>query len=253
MFIADLDSEIDDIKSAAENGKLVIFLGAGIGAQVDLPDWKEFNQELISKHQPKSKTSPELIEEFKNELRAEKDYYKVFHKIFKEDQRTYARMIKHLWECPHANLERFRLIVRSILKLGKFSIATTNIDSLIIDSGLFRSHQYNYRERCFSQDISKEKVFFVHGVNEKAVFTSTDREELYNIEEFRSFLYNLFGSYHVLFVGCSFDDRPLLNHARLPSFQTSDEKFYHWALFAEDTDKDKLETLKDYGVRAIWI
>lgn len=202
-------SDINIIDRAADERRLIIFLGAGISCAVGLPPWDKVKSDLIDT----VRLSPDADENTKDQLR-NMDIYACFERIYRMDRTIYEHILNQSLCTSDENVDKFKMLLRALKSLNPVSIVTTNVDDLLLDCGVLKRNQFRYMEECAPQELRDDKVFCLHGNREKHVFNSYDTK-LYDSSDFRNFLNNLFGSYCVLFIGFSFRDRKLLECAEL--------------------------------------
>ena len=231
----------DQIEKSASEGRLIIFLGAGISCAVGLPTWDSVKNDLIDQ--------VNLPSDLKDELR-NMETYSCFEAVYRHNPETYSRILDSALSTNGASRDEFRRLLKVFGSLKPASIVTTNVDDLLRDCGIFTADQFRYMEECAPQELRDDKVFCLHGNREKHVFNTYDTK-LYDCSHFKSFLNNVFGSYCVLFVGFSFRDRKLLECAKLnPEFGRKHDKYpRHFALLDSKHEKPpSWEPRQDYGI-----
>src|SRR5690625_5167 len=123
------NEHIKEISEASKNGKLTIFVGAGVSKLSNYPDWKELTDEFAKKIGIKPKQS------YSNEeyLSIPQKYY---YSIGKNDKEYYKLIKEQLDKDIEPNI-----VHNLILSLKPVNIITTNFDDLIEKSvsknGLF--------------------------------------------------------------------------------------------------------------------
>src|SRR5205085_2875922 len=92
----------------------------------------------------------------------------------------------------------------------------------------------------------------LHGNREKNIFTKTDLNDLYGKPQFQKFLANIFGSYTVLFVGCSFRDEKIKEYLELHAQNQSKGLKIHHALIPSDLSDPPPQSLEElYGIEPL--
>lgn len=237
----------EEIKIAAEEKRLLIFLGAGISCAAGLPCWNRLKEELLQKCI--DKFDPDSFEHIKNW-----PYYSCFKEIFTKDPITYkAELSKALVCSGETNLKKFKNLIITIKKLEPFSIITTNVDSLLKQCGVYKQEQFRYREECCPNELRNDKVFCIHGDMKNAIMNSFDLRNLYKNPDFENFVYNVFGSYSVLFLGYSLTEAELLKFATVNNhYQTKNRNYnFHYALYPSDKTTEDEFFLREYGIKIL--
>lgn len=235
-----------EARSAAKEKRLVIFLGAGVSCEAGLPSWDQLKENLIDD----CKLPAGIDSTIKDQLKV-MNFYECFALIERYDKTTYEEYLSRAVAITKdVNMSVFKECIEIICSWNPVAIVTTNVDSLLIDNGKFSSIDFRFKEQCCPQEIRNGKVFFLHGKGEESIFSLFDLNKLYDNSGFKNFLYNLFGSYVVLFIGSSFRDDEMLKYALLnEQMQNNDEvkKLSHVALLPKD--ENQTERLKLYGIK----
>jgi len=243
-----LPSLPNEIKIAAKERRLLIFLGAGISCAAGLPSWEEVKGILLKKCRDKFVEDPIRFQEISN-----MPYYECFSEVFRIDRDTYNKELNKALSCNDEQLDIFKKLINTIKKLNPCSIITTNVDDLLTRCGLYTPDKFRYREQCCPQELREDKVFCLHGTKENAVFNRFELVGLYGNPDFKNFLYNVFGSYSVLFLGYSFKDEALRETMRINVYyQTQKEDYtFHYALLPSDAQINEILYQRQFGIRII--
>ena len=199
-------SNIRHIKEASNQGRLVVFVGAGVSKNSGVPLWSE----LISA----------MKEEMPKSISGETDYLKVAQ-VYKDsrDHKEYMdlvkKVLKHNKVIPND-------IHKAILALKPCHIVTTNYDDLLEQEIQNELKQYALVRE--DKDIPNmhypNSLIKMHGdyITDNIVLTENDYYDYARkFPLIRSFVFSLFASKLVLFVGFSFTDlnlKVILNDLR---------------------------------------
>ncbi|MBI1927551.1 SIR2 family protein [Candidatus Poribacteria bacterium] len=241
----------NEIEKASDEHRLIIFLGAGISCAAGLPSWDKVKNDLIDLARLPLNYDKNIKDQLRN-----METYACFERIRREDRTTYDRIIESFLSSTNADLDKFRQLLGSLKSLKPTSIITINVDDLLFDCGVFRSHQFRYMDECAPQELRDDKVFFLHRSLDRKqegriIFNTRDKMSLYASPFFTNFLNNVFGSYCVLFIGFSFRDTDLLKYATLnPKFGDRNNEFRgHVALLPSNHEGPPyLELEQQYGI-----
>lgn len=199
-------SHIQHIQDASKQGRLVIFVGAGVSANSGVPMWKE------------------LIDEFKKELpeelNKETDYLKIAE-LYKTSRRHKEYMdkvksvLKYRSTLPNP-------IHKAILDLKPCHIITTNYDDLIEQTieKTFSPYDIVRQDTDLPNMQYPNAIIKMHGDFDTDNIVLTERDYYNYVRNFpliRSYILSLFASKLVLFVGFSLTDlnlKLILNDVR---------------------------------------
>jgi len=250
------------IKKAAENGKLVLFVGAGASMLLGMPSWKQLADSVL-----KNLRSKGLINY------AELNQLKILDPK-KQLSIAYTLADKNIdLDLPHYLTRTKDSKIYSYLNAIGSVYVTTNYDhELFPESREISSNQLNQTvERVsdpndFNTAILKTPGTVIHlhgdiGTPGKMIVTTRDYLSHYDHENVISFLGKLFDEYTVLFVGYGLEEAEILEHilrrgkARKKDNQNDELKRYTIQGFFESEQPlyEKLVTYykKSFGVRLI--
>ncbi len=190
-----INTSIAKIREAKKTNKLVLFVGAGVSSNSNLPSWNElinhFAKELgisIKKSNDDYLKIPQL---FYNE-RGEKEYYDKIYSVF-------SKTLKPNW------------IHKELFKLLPSTIITTNYDSLLEDSASFVGQHFHTIRK--DQDIpytnNDKMIIKMHGdlVTRNIVLKEDDYLSYSNnFKLIETLIKSIFTSKVVLFIGYSASD-----------------------------------------------
>ncbi|MCW6092372.1 SIR2 family protein, partial [Clostridium sporogenes] len=195
-----LDEKIRYIKKAKDENRLVIFVGAGVSKNSDLPDWSELVKEFVNRlNYPISKDKELSSDEY---LKIPQYYYNI------HGRENYERVIKEVLDIERECNEIHELIFR----LNPKHIITTNYDRLLENTMI--------EQRMIFDVISKDKdlldsnksnyIIKMHG-DIKALDNIVLKENDYlnysqNHILIETFIKSLLVSNTFLFVGYSLND-----------------------------------------------
>ena len=239
------DNSIEKLRSAFQNRKLVLVLGAGVSREYGLPDWNTLIQKLLIY---------ELDKTSKNSKDESGVLAKIFDKLFNPNPLIAARYLKNQYmeNSNNANTDAidhingtnsFNLAVKEIIydeiKQSIFSslfneikelcvqshegsldsIITYNYDD-ILEMNLSEGNNISYKSIYSSSSINYEEgempIYHVHGYLPREGHSCSDEiilsEDVYHQQYNDSFNWsnfiqiNKFASYTCLFIGVSLSD-----------------------------------------------
>ncbi|MGL5988175.1 SIR2 family protein [Cetobacterium sp.] len=189
------DKYIDFLAEELQNQKLVIFVGAGVSINSDLPSWhslvKSYAEYMgIEKDNYNSEEMLEIPEKFYNHFGKIK-YYDILEKKFKNNHEP-------------------NFIHKALNKLNLEYIITTNYDNLI-EIELNESNEYDVvtKDEELAYSKSKKMIIKMHGdiENRNVVLKRSDYDKYeQNFPLITTFVKSLFTTNTVLFIGYSLND-----------------------------------------------
>lgn len=223
--IKEMPSLLPEIKEAAENKKLAIFIGAGISRFLDCTSWSVLANNLTKRCEKEG-----LMNHFERETFAKMDDMKkvitICNQILKNDNRFMEEMKRAFndgiaQKYKNQDLEGEELkVYKDKLKIYKdlFSLdglfITTNADRHI--DHLFISSNIIYKKCDFnSSNIKNSQLYKIHGSivdKDSLVFTVDQYIDQYINPDFSKFLADIFAQYVVLFVGYGLNEFELLDY-----------------------------------------
>lgn len=218
-------AKVDQISTAAEEGNLVIFVGAGISKASGVPLWGE------------------LIDEMNGGIDIDESEYEVIPQLYYQEHGE-TNYYKKIGKTLKINTVKPNPIHKEIFQLNPSHIITTNYDDLIeqeqVNSGT------NYHAVSSDKDLPKSSspnlIIKMHGDFHKANVVLKESDYLGYSKNFpliENIVKGLFASKTVLFIGFSFTDRNLkkiIHQVR----HILDRK-YNPVLLFNTKDRDKLE------------
>jgi len=206
-----------EIIRAIENGKLIIFIGAGVSRLMGCKGWDELAKDLIRACHPehvdfREKETLELERDHKKIITMcyhllkgkgeEKKFYKIFDEALKKNPKR----------CKFFESQR---IYDELAHLNAMFI-TTNADRHF-DDFFMKERVYWEKEAFIKSNLETRKLFHIHGSQnsrKSLVFTVDRYIERYQDEAFRKFLTYIFdsGIYTVLFIGYGLSEFELLDY-----------------------------------------
>jgi hypothetical protein len=244
------------------DGKLGIFIGAGVSRSAGFPNWKTLLQELINRYKQVNPHDPKRVRDLSNLLKKSTKYLLVAEELKDVLGGDFDKYItERFTDKPPTPSDLHEAIVRLRFRF----LITTNYDDLL-ERAYIREFSaplrtYNFTE---SEDVLNslwtEKPFLLkaHGdvlkPKQGIIITERDyRRILYREPSYRSVLTTLFTTNHVLFLGTSFDDIELnlllgyVNdafHGKAPD---------HYALMSKNgiSTTEINRWRKDYNIRII--
>jgi len=183
------------LHKAYKQGRLVVFVGAGVSANSGVPTW--------------GKLIKALKDDLPDNFEAEKDDLKVAQ-IYK-DSHGYKNYVEKVRDVLKDGRATYNPIHQAILELNPIHIITTNYDDLIEQAIQADCKQYEVIARDSDLPYYRypNKLVKMHGDFKSGNIVLTE-EDYYNYSSrfplIRSFVTSLFTTNIVLFVGFSFND-----------------------------------------------
>ena len=188
-------SYIKEVQEAAQQNRLVAFVGAGASCDAGVPLWNA----LVGR----------MANVLPQEIQAKYDNLQLAQLVREtcDEKAYYASVRKHLLQnitCPNA-------IHDAILELDPNCIITTNYDALLEEATLRKNQQFWVvsKDSDLPQNHGERLLVKMHGDldNENIVLTENDYYDYSrNFPLIRSFVVSQFVSKVVLFIGFSFSD-----------------------------------------------
>lgn len=231
-------SQLTKLHEASKQGRLVIFVGAGVSANSGVPTWGELITALkddLPKSLSNEKDDLKIAQIYKDSY-GYKDYFKKIRDVLK-DGRVACNPIHH-----------------AILELDPVHIITTNYDDLIEQAIQIDYKQYDVisKDNDLPYYRFPNKLVKMHG-DFKTGNIILAEEDYYNYATnfplIRSFVTSLFTTNIVLFVGFSFSDlnlKVILNDLK----NILDKDMQRVYLLLSDATIDK-ETIRYYEQKGI--
>ena len=237
--MANLQNFPDEVRIAAQEKRLIVFLGAGFSCAVGLPKWESVKERMVDEC-ALSQGEENLRQEWKNW-----GVYQCFDAILKKDRGTYDKVIQESLDISKANQDIFKKWLEIVSSWNPVAIITTNIDELIEKSNVYKNSDFCFPDSAFyPQQLRDRKIFFLHGMSKSGIWNFNDKKSIYGNDWFKIFLHNVFGSYCVLFIGSSLSKEDgWLEFADINNKASVD--YFHYALLPSKENVRPTE-LKDY-------
>ena len=209
----------EEIKQAALNGELVLFVGAGLSISLGLPSWSEFADKVLEELRSKEFLDYSEVDELKvldprkqlsiADTIAEENEYRIKYKDhLKPDPSSGEGIYKALNDigCPCVTTNYDELLVPRYkgveTKDGSVTPASVN--------------RISEPERFFAHLLDEPgTVIHLHGCSSKPetmIVTTKDYLEQYDHENVQAFLERLFKKKVVLFLGYGLEEAEILEH-----------------------------------------
>jgi UDP-2,3-diacylglucosamine pyrophosphatase LpxH len=189
-----------------------------------MPTWMDIKNKMIEACKKEGKMSEEDYRRCQSS-----DPYDCMQFIYDSSKSIYEDVLRTNIDTSLANMALAKKLIRNLKSLNPVAIVTTNFDDLLKQSGVFKNEDFRYRADCSPQELRDGKVFCIHGDPTSMFFKYSDRT-LYQDPLFQSFIYNVFGSYFVLFLGYSFQDEQLRNCLAISDYFKRLGRRTHFAL-----------------------
>ena len=186
-------SNLLHIKEASQQGRLVVFVGAGVSNNSGVPTWAELINGMKDECLAGGETDDLKIAQLYKDTRGEKEYTDKVKDV-----------LKHNKVIPNA-------IHKSILDLNPCHVITTNYDDLLEQEIKKEFKQFDIirEDKDLPNMTYPNSLIKMHGDLDRGNIVLTEND-YYNYEKnfplIRSFVLSLFASKLVLFVGFSFSD-----------------------------------------------
>lgn len=247
----------EELKNAAINGNLVVFIGAGVSKQVGCKDWSELASNLINKcHDAENDLGHKCVNfREKKSLLEETDYKKVIticHKILRNNDKE-ELFFNELEESLNFKISDDRNIYDELRDLDAIYI-TTNVDNHF-DNKFDKKNVFN-DEEIIPSNIRKGTLFHIHGSLEKQesmVFTVQKYIQRYNNKDFTNFLDEIFNEYHVLFIGYGMNEFELIDYLIKNVEIKSKDEIKHFILLPFFAHEENLLELYSYYYKEMQI
>ena len=214
----------EPILNAAEKGRLVFFLGAGVSRIMGIPGWEDFANDIIKvafKDFNKQKALLTSIKDNKEKITVAfkelersgrlKEFYKYFGKAMKPNQKKFNKVIK-----TKGNIYKI---------LNKFQalFLTTNADNLFEDV-LGSTFCYDDFSDSYLTDThfrETNRLFYLHGhykkelgVENHLIFTADSYVQRYNDKTYQDFLRQIFQDQEnvIVFIGYGLNEFELIDY-----------------------------------------
>ena len=236
----------EEILRAAEEGKLIFFLGAGVSRIMGVQGWDGFSESLIRKAFSEYKDQMAIIRDIKDS----KERITIAYKKFEDDGN-----LEEFYSCFGAalkpNLDTFnsKKNIYKILSQFDATFLSTNADNLFED---ILGHELCH-EDCKTADINdvrirrQSRLFYLHGhytdsidiYKNNLVFTAPQYVERYNDGGFKDFLEATFQNNNViLFIGYGLNEFEIMDYivTKAGHSQKSPQKVYVLYGFCENDE-----------------
>ena len=251
--IADLPELPPEIKRAINNGKLAIFIGAGVSRFFGCDSWVNLAKKLVKRCQLDG-----LINHLEEDvLLKESNKVKLIsicHKIL-EKKAFMDEMKKSLNndKVDELNRDNKKFQIYNDLYCLSNTIITTNADRFI-DKLFNEGNIYSESDNLIVSNIANNSLYKIHGCisNEKdLVFTTKRYIKVYTDTKFNEFIKEFFEQYTVLFLGYGLEEIELLERIFKSTYTM--QKFYLRGYFKHEKRVTEFESqyFKGIGVNVI--
>jgi hypothetical protein len=277
-----MDVSIEKLKKLHHNGKLCLFVGAGISKSCGLPDWNELSVRVIEETWP---DRGEIGDVFRRLERSERSKYSPLDAMRMARNELKAQFNSTVFKCLYNETPTLSRLVKSIVSLKSVSrVICTNYDD-VMEEG-YSSRGIDCRSLVPNDNLPLDSeqllIFHPHGylprgiqsrdyLKDPIIISEDDYHDLYATPYSWANMIqlNLLVSFDLLFVGCSLRDpnlRRLLDVSRRirpnehfalmrnPDFQLTVDtnRPRWWAEFISFQKHVETENLSGRGVTPIW-
>lgn len=241
MDLSVINTYIKDIKSASEQGRLVVFVGAGVSNNSGVPIWSKLIDGMKA-------DLPEFAKTISDDLKLAQIYKTTYPTKFVDKVKS---VLRHGMVMPNP-------VHDAILDLKPAHIITTNYDDLLEQACSKRYEQYSVI--CSDEDLPSSKssklLIKMHGDFEKGNIVLAEQDYYdysRNFPLIRSYVMSLFASKTILFVGFSFDDINLKYILRELKTILQKKMQPVYLLTGNDMGHEQLHYLEDQGISPLCV
>ncbi|MEE9339656.1 MAG: SIR2 family protein [Methylococcaceae bacterium] len=213
-----IDDITNDLRSSLHNGRLVVFIGAGISRSQDYPSWTDLTESMIN--------DCDLDHNVKKDLSIYlgKRKYEAIAELIKQNSGTFYKSFLQQKFKPPGNT--IGVLYKAIAQIPFHSFITTNYDrSLELSLGSTdndinsRMADYSFDWRNIQQiqetiKYSYRHIFHAHGMwddseqtsAESIILAESDYKELRRSALYKEYLAYIFKKFTVLFLGFGMQD-----------------------------------------------
>lgn len=230
---------IKDVNSASEQGRLVVFVGAGVSNNSGVPVWSKLIEAMMA-------DLPDIAKTISDDLKLAQIYKTTYPTKFVSKVKT---VLRHGMVTPNP-------VHDAILDLRPAHIITTNYDDLLEQVCSKRYEQYSVI--CSDEDLpssnSNKLLIKMHGDFEVGNIVLAEQDYYdysRNFPLIRSYVMSLFASKTILFVGFSFDDinlKYILQELKA-ILQKKMQPVY--MLTGQDLGHEQMKYLEDKGINPL--
>jgi len=237
------------------NGKVVLFIGAGLSKVAGCYDWDSLVKKMGKHDYIKGRVELKQLEGRSDNIEIMEFYKREFDK-YPDGRKIFWGIIMEaiLKKDPVKFQNKYIPLVKYLKKIKPFPpIITTNVDSCLEEAGIIACNNvYHKIEEFNATNLKSNSIFHIHGYItdlENSLFTKTRYLQRYEKKKFQEFLKTVFSEYSVLFLGYSLRDSEIKNI--LLKIKT-DKK--HFALVSSDdgfTSSQKIMFSEVYGIEIV--
>lgn len=234
------------ILRAAEDGKLIFFLGAGVSRIMGIKGWDAFSKELIEKAYSNYQDQTTIL----GNIRDSKERITIAYKKFEEDKN-----LEEFYNCfgnalkPDEKIFKSKTNIYKLLSQFDATFLTTNADNLfeeVLGEGLCHE-EYSVTDILNTRLRRQNRLFYLHGhysenidiKKNNLVFTAPQYVQKYNDDKFKAFLESVFQNNNViLFIGYGLNELEIMDYIVTKAGHSSDspQKVYVLYGFCENED-----------------
>lgn len=236
------------LKDAVDEGRLVVFVGAGVSRLLGCCGWDELARSLVKACHEAGYISFKEFETLTRESDHRKSISICFH-IMAEDNKNPSLFYRHLKRAlkPNKKLAKRYPVYEELWKLGAIFV-TTNADELF--DKLFIGPASICSADAFPTEwFDRTKLYHLHGKAtepQSLVFTVDQYIKRYRSPRIRAFLETLFKDYTILFVGYGLAELQLLEYLVLSNNKETNEVRHYFLMPMFRGEEHLLEFQRDY-------
>ena len=240
--LTDLPLLPDEIKDAARDGNLVLFIGAGVSLLAGYPSWAEFAQRALNDLLVQSMVDYAELDQLKK-MNDPKKQLSIAN-IIAIDNKNQLQFNNYVTK-QESNNSRIYEYINSL----NVVCVTTNYDNELTGKDISTINRISNPEGFRTVDLNKPgTVVHLHGeINKTTEMIVTTRDYLshYEKKDVTDFLQRLFHKHTVLFIGSGFEEIEILEYVfRNKETPFSKKRFLLQPFFSHE--KSSYDLLKKY-------
>ena len=236
------------IEAAADHDMLVLFVGAGVSRLVGCKGWEDFALDLLKLCYKKKFITYRAFKELESLTDHRQLITICYHLLEKsKEEDLFRQELQDALE-PHGE-EKFRHAFEYLATMRHFCIVTTNADANL-DKCFPDKQRIVARMEEFPPEPHSGFLYHLHGsiAEGNEVFTLKQYFDQYNKgrTNVQSFLKNLFGNYHILFLGYGLSEFEILEFIFRQPKTAPRSSYRHFMLINDSADGFRKSYLRSY-------
>lgn len=242
---------------------LIALVGSGLSQPASIPSWTRLKSELVDSLEDKARTldnsDGEHLRRQANSIRNERDFWVSFERLEKLlGATTYRETVRNALTAPESAVvpdayrNVWKLPVKGVVSLNLDRMATRAYSEVRPGKPL---EEYDGRQIVrLPHLINAPRPFLanMHGVvsdTSSWILTKSELNSLMDDEAYKQFMYMMFGSHSVMFVGVSADDFAIGGHLERLATLSVEGPTHYWVTHRADLVTDRWS--ESVGVRMV--